>query len=73
MTLDDLDVEPAMFETQELRTLFRLARERISELETGTRLLEKASKRMRRTAENWRKKAGTFETELNMLRKDHDV
>lgn len=32
MTLDDLDVEPAMFETHELRTIFRLARERIAEL-----------------------------------------
>ena len=32
MTLDDLDIDPAMFETHELRTIFRLARERIAEL-----------------------------------------
>ena len=32
MTLDDLDIDPVMFETYELRTIFRLAKERISEL-----------------------------------------
>lgn len=32
MTLDDLDIDPVMFETYELRTIFRLAKERIAEL-----------------------------------------
>ena len=33
MNLSDLDIEPSMFETHELRAIFRLARERIAELE----------------------------------------
>jgi hypothetical protein len=78
VTLDDLDADPAMLTTWENRRIFRLAKERITELETATRLLEKASKRLGRDVQNAltdyhnaREEAAQLRQEIVALREAH--
>jgi hypothetical protein len=70
MTLDDLDIEPAMFTTAELRTLFRLARERISRLEGNYASCCKRAQGHVRVRSQQRAQIFALDEEIKALKRD---
>lgn len=51
-------------ENRDFERFYLIRPTEIAQLEVATRLLQKAGKRMRRTAEDWRKKVTALEAEL---------